>query len=287
MWLSPPSARKNGSVSDRIALVTGANRGYGSYVARHLTGAGFTVAALGRDEEATTAIADELSGLALIADLRDRDAVDDAIGSCIAQHGSFDVVVNNAGVGGTFATAWEAEPDDWWHTVEVNLRGTHNVTRAVVPGMVAAGRGRIVNVVSHAGTARWPYASAYVVSKAGLIKYGENLAAEVRRTGVVVFNYNPGILDVGLTRTLFNSTPAAGSLDALVAEWFHEQIDTGNGVDADLSAATLTRLAAGDADVLSGRYITAYDDLDALIARGAEIASSNAYTLGLITRSEE
>ncbi|MEY2469747.1 MAG: 2-hydroxycyclohexanecarboxyl-CoA dehydrogenase, partial [Actinomycetota bacterium] len=111
----------------------------------------------------------------------------------------------------------------------------------------------------------------------------ENLAAEVRRNGVVVFNYNPGVLDVGLTRTLFDSSPAPGSLDAKVADWFHEQIDTGNGVDPDLSAATLTRLAAGDADALSGRYLTAYDDLDALIARGPEIARSNEYTLGVVT----
>lgn len=266
----------------RMALVTGANRGYGAYVARHLAQAGFTVAALGRNEAQTRAIADELGGVALIADTLELAAVEDAVGKCVAERGAFEVLVNNAGVGGTFATAWEAEPEDWWHTVEVNVRGSHNVTRTVVPAMLAAGRGRVINVVSHAGTARWPYGSAYVVSKAALIKYGENLAAEVRRAGVVVLNYNPGILDVGLTQTLFESSPEEGSLDAMVADWFHREIEGGRGVDADASAATLVRLARGEADALTGRYITAYDDLDALIARGDDISRSNAHTLGLI-----
>ena len=266
----------------RLALVTGAGRGYGAVVARHLAAAGVTVAALGRDEAAVNAIAEEVGGVALIADVLDRERVTSEVARLVADRGAPDVLVNNAGVGGAFALAWEADDDEWWRTVEVNVRGTHNVTSATVPSMIAAGAGRVINVVSHAGTARWPYGSAYVVSKAGVIKYGENLAAETRKLGLTVFNYNPGILEIGLTATLFESQPAEGTLDAMVADWFRTQIAEGRGADADASAALLTRIALGDADVLSGRYLTAYDDLDALVARSEDIARSNAYTLGLL-----
>jgi NAD(P)-dependent dehydrogenase (short-subunit alcohol dehydrogenase family) len=178
--------------------------------------------------------------------------------------------------------AWEVDHDAWWRTVEVNVRGVHIVTTAVVPGMVSAGAGRIINVVSHAGTARWPYSSAYVVSKAGAIKYGENLAAEVRKHGVKVFNYHPGILEIGLTEKVFETEPEPGSLEEMVFGWFKKQIADGKSVDAVVAADTLVRLALGDADFLSGRYVTAYDDLDELISRGAEIADSRLYTLGLL-----
>ena len=266
----------------QLALVTGAGRGYGAVLARRLAAAGMTVAILGRDAERVGAVADEIDGVALVADVCDPDAIASGVRGLTERHGSVDVLVNNAGIGGPLGLAWEVDADDWWRTLEVNLRGAHTVTSAVLPGMVARGSGRVINVVSHAGTARWPYGSAYAVSKAALIKLGENLAAEVRRHGVVVLNYHPGILEIGLTDTLFAAAPPPGSVEAMVAEWFRTQIAEGRSVDADASAEQLVRLARGDADALSGRYLTAYDDLDAILARADEIAGSTAYTLGLI-----
>jgi NADP-dependent 3-hydroxy acid dehydrogenase YdfG len=270
------------SVRPQLALVTGAGRGFGAVVARRLAGAGIRVAALGRNPAAIEAIADETGGLSVIADVLDERRVDEGVRALVAEHGPIGVLVNNAGVGGTFGLAWEADRDAWWHTVEVNVRGTHNVTSAVVPSMVEAGAGRIINVVSHAGTARWPYSSAYVVSKAGVIKYGENLAAEVRRLGVKVFNYHPGILEIGLTENFFATDPQPGTLEGMVADWFRKQIAEGRSMDATVSADKLVRLAWGDADALSGRYLTAYDDLDELLSRSTEIVDANLYTLGLL-----
>jgi NADP-dependent 3-hydroxy acid dehydrogenase YdfG len=265
-----------------LALVTGAGRGYGTYLARHLAKAGAHVAVLGRDPVAIGAIADEIGGVAVIADVLDQPRIDEGVGKLVAAHGPVDILVNNAGVGGVFGLAWEVDRDDWWRTVEVNVRGTHNVTSAVLPGMVDAKAGRIINVVSHAGTARWPYGSSYVVSKAAVIKYGENLAAEVRKHGIVVLNFHPGILEIGLTEELFAGNPEPGTLYGMVAEWFREQIAAGRSLDADVSAAGLVRLALGEFDSLTGRYFTAYDDLDEILSRADEIAASNLYTLGLL-----
>jgi NADP-dependent 3-hydroxy acid dehydrogenase YdfG len=265
-----------------LVLVTGAGRGYGATVARHVAAAGFHVAVLGRDAHAIGAVAEEVGGRPVVADVLDRAAVERGIAGLVADHGPISVLVNNAGLGGPLALMWEADPDEWWATFEVNVRGTHNVTTAVLPGMFAAGAGRIINIVSHAGTARWPYGSAYAISKAAVIKLGENLAAEVRRHGVVVLNYHPGILEIGLTQTHFESAPEPGTTEAMVADWFRGEIAAGRSIDADLSAERLVRLVRGDADALTGRYLTAYDDLDAILAESDEIAGSTLYTLGLL-----
>ena len=247
-----------------------------------LAASGMRVAVLGRDEAAVAAVADKIGGQAIVADVLDRTRVIDGINELVAVHGPVDILVNNAGVAGTVGLAWEVDADAWWHTLEVNIRGTHNVTSAVVPGMIQAGSGRIINIVSHAGTARWPYVSDYVVSKAGVIKYGENLAAEVRRHGIAVFNFHPGILEIGFTATLFDSDPQPGTVEGMLADWFRKEIAAGHSADAEQSAALVVRLAAGDADLLTGRYLTAYDDLDELIGRADQIVESKGYTLGLL-----
>ncbi len=265
-----------------LALVTGAGRGYGAVVARRLADRGVTVALLGRDTAALEALAAEIGGLPLLADVLDREAVDSRVRELQSGHGTIDVLVNNAGVGGPLGLAWEVDTDAWWHTLEVNVRGTHNVTSAVLPGMLAARAGRVVNVVSHAGTHRWPYGSAYAVSKAAAIKLGENLAAEVRREGVTVLNFHPGILEIGLTDSLFKAEPAPGTTEGKVAQWFRDEISAGHSIDAEVSAKQLVRLAMGEADALTGRYITAYDDLDELLSRADDIVGTDHYTLGLI-----
>lgn len=266
-----------------LALVTGAGRGYGAMLARALAAAGHEVAVLGRNRSDVEAVAGEIGGVPLVADVLDEKALDAAVSALVAGHGPVDTLVNNAGVSGSFGLAWELDRDDWWRAVEVNVRGTHNATTAVLPSMLERGSGRIVNVVSHAGVARWPYGSSYAVSKAAVIKYGESLAAELKRRGVAVLNFHPGILEIGLTANLFASDPAPGTTMHMVAQWFRQQIAAGRSIDAEVSAAKLVRLASGDFDILSGRYLTAYDDLDDILRRAPEIAErDDLYTLGLI-----
>lgn len=264
-----------------LALVTGGGRGYGEVVARQLAAEGFLVAVLGRDEAALETVAESIGGIAVQADVLDAERVGQVVRELQAKRGAIDVLVNNAGLGGPLGPTWEVDPDEWWRTFEVNVRGTHTVTRAVVPDMVARRAGRIINVVSNAGVARWPYGSSYAVAKAAMIKHGENLAAEVRRHGVTVLNFHPGILEIGLTETLFAADPRPGTYEAMVADWFRTQIAEGRSIDAEVSAGQLARLARGDADALHGRYLTAYDDLDAIAATATGIAETD-YTLGLL-----
>jgi NAD(P)-dependent dehydrogenase (short-subunit alcohol dehydrogenase family) len=100
-----------------------------------------------------------------------------------AAAGPVDVLVSNAAQAGPIGPVAATDPDQWWRTLEVNLRGPLYCARAALPGMLTRRRGRIVNVSSGAGFAAWPMLSAYVVSKAALFRLSENLAAETRGHG--------------------------------------------------------------------------------------------------------
>jgi NAD(P)-dependent dehydrogenase (short-subunit alcohol dehydrogenase family) len=147
--------------------------------------------------------------------------------------------------------------------------------------MVERRRGRIVNVVSNAGAHRWPYFSAYAVSKAAAIKLTENLAAETRAHGVTVFAAHPGLVRAGLTDAALadGPRPAPGSRAERVRSWFERQLAEGRTVSAEEAAAFVVDLASGRADRLSGRYIAIEDDLDALIERAHEVQRDNLQAL--------
>ena len=266
----------------QVALVTGAGRGLGRAYARALASAGAAVAALARSAdqlEATVALVEAAGGraVALPADVADGPAVERAVAELERRLGPPDLLVNNAGVGGPIGPAWEVDPEQWWRTMEINLRGNFLCARAVLPGMVARRRGRIINLASNAGAFRWPLVSAYAVSKAALVKFTENLAAETRRHGVAVFAVHPGLVTVGLTEQALSADPAA-TTDAPMA-WIRQEVAAGRAVPPERSGALVLALAGGRADALSGRYLTVDDDLAALVASADAIRRDDLYTL--------
>jgi NAD(P)-dependent dehydrogenase (short-subunit alcohol dehydrogenase family) len=172
----------------------------------------------------------------------------------------------------------------WGHTFDVNLRGVFHCAQAVLPEMVARGRGRIVNVASSAGTVPWPYVSAYAISKAAVLHFTETLAKETRKQGLAVFALHPGIVRTAMVEGALQTDAPAEEPAGLVREWFQEQLAAGREVPAARAAEVVLRLAQGEADALSGRYLSVYDDLDALLARAEEIRRDNLYTLRLRQR---
>src|SRR6516164_7791947 len=123
--------------------------------------------------------------------------------------GPVDLLVNNAGRFGPVGPLAATDPDDWWQALEVNLRGPLYCTRAVLPGMLARGYGRIVNVSSGVGLTAIPMLSAYVVSKTALYRLSENLAAETREHGVTVFAIDPGLVRTAISESaLFCGGPS-------------------------------------------------------------------------------
>ncbi|MDQ3824947.1 MAG: SDR family oxidoreductase, partial [Actinomycetota bacterium] len=219
------------------------------------------------------------SAAAACADLSDPEAATTAVDKLRHELGPVDLLVNNAGVWGPLGLAWDVPEEDWWRTVEVNVRGVTLCSRLVLPEMVARRRGRIVNVTSHAGVVRWPMASAYSVSKAAVIKLTENLASEAKRYGVSVFSADPGVLTIGLGEIALTSTAPADSPEGRMREWVDRQLAEGRVAQPDQGAEVLLRIATGELDRLSGRHLSVHDDLDALLARTEDVLRDDLYVL--------
>lgn len=166
----------------RRAVITGGAQGIGLAVARRFAASGASVVIWDINGDAARAAADELGGVARQVELTD----DADVAAASAEAGAVDILVNNAGITGGNAKLWEIDPATWRQVMQVNLTAPYVICRALVPGMIARGYGRIVNVASIAGKEGNPNASHYSASKAGLIALTKSLGKELAGTGVVV-----------------------------------------------------------------------------------------------------
>jgi NAD(P)-dependent dehydrogenase (short-subunit alcohol dehydrogenase family) len=239
---------------------------------------GAAVAVCARTEDEITRVAREIEDrhgqvLAIRCDVSRRREVEGMVAAIEAEMGPVDLLVNNAGQFGPVGLLAATDPDDWWQTLEVNLRGPLYCAHAVLPAMLARGHGRIVNVSTSAGFAAIPFLSAYVVSKTALYRLTENLAAETRGHGVVIFAIAPGLVRTAMS----NSALACG--EASIEQWFKDGFANEEDVPAEVPATLVVYLASGAADVLSGRTIRATDDLAQLVDRVAKIEDHDLYVL--------
>ncbi len=174
----------------RVAVVTGGAQGIGFATAQRLQRSGATVVLWDLDTERLPGAVQALAGggpvSGEVVQLTDEAAVAAATAVTIARHGRIDILVNNAGITGGNAPTWELSPAAWRQVVEVNLIAPFLTCRAVVPGMIANGWGRIVNIASVAGKEGNPNASHYSASKAGLIGLTKSLGKELATKGVLV-----------------------------------------------------------------------------------------------------
>ena len=278
---SIPTVRR---LEGRVVLVTGASRGLGRLLAGALAGAGAAVGLVARSAEQLAETQFELIdgggvAVAVAADVSDPEALRVAVEVISRRLGPIDVLINNAGINGPIGAAWEVDPEDWWRTMEINLRSILTCTSLVLPSMIARRQGRIINITSQAGVTRWPLVSAYSVSKAAVIKLTENLAVELNRTGVTAFSIHPGLLPIGLSEPALESQASADSVEGKVYGWLRRELEEGRGVEPDAATHFVLRIAAGDCDSLSGRHLEVNDDLDALIERAETIRHEDLYTL--------
>ena len=264
--IGPPTAQP---LRNRTALVTGGGRGLGRLLATALADAGACVAVVGRTPRPLRDTAEELESrgvraLALTADLTAPETVRRAVEQVIGEFGALDILVNNAGVGGPVGPFWSTGEPDWRRALDVNLHGTAGACRAALPHMTARRSGRVINIVSVAGHNRWPYASAYSVSKAAIIKLTENLAHELAGHGVRTFSFHPGLLDLGLTRDHLERGETGDPWRDRIGDWLRAERDAGRFTPPERVGRALIHLADGTADPLTGRYLTAEDDIPAL-----------------------
>ena len=252
-----PSDRLEG-----VALVTGGGRGIGASIARELASAGMRVAVAARTPAQVEAVAEEIGGLGLVGDVSRREDVEGWARLVEAELGPIDLLAANAGIVVSEPAAWELEPEEWWRVLEVNLLGAYLSCRAVIPGMLERGGGRIVFTGSGAAYLPGSRNSSYGASKAALWRFGESLALQLRDRGIPVFVISPGLVRSEMTEDVFSDD----------APW----------TPPELAPRLVRVLASGRADALAGRYLHAeHDDIEDLIRRADEIVEQDLNAIRL------
>ena len=180
-----------GFLTGRNALVTGGGRGIGRAIAERLARDGAPVVVTRRTQAAIHEVAAAVGGVPVPKDLADRASIAAGVAEIAARVGRVDVLVNNAGA--SESAPFDRTGDEVWdRMIAVNVTSAFLLTRALVPAMIAAGWGRVVNLASNAGLTGYAYTAAYCASKHAMVGLTRAVALEVARTGVTVNAVCPG-----------------------------------------------------------------------------------------------
>ncbi|HYK75871.1 MAG TPA: 3-ketoacyl-ACP reductase [Daejeonella sp.] len=202
------------TLKNKIALVTGAGRGIGRAIALALAKEGVQVALLGRTEKSLQETAAQITNMGVktafaTADVAEMSQVNKAVAKLTAELGPINILVNNAGIG-KFGTFLELDPVEWEQIIRVNLMGVYYTTRAVLPAMIEAQTGDIINIGSTSGLRASAGSSAYSASKFALQGLTEALMYEVRKHNIRVMGLNPSTVatDLAFELSLTDGDPA-------------------------------------------------------------------------------
>jgi NAD(P)-dependent dehydrogenase (short-subunit alcohol dehydrogenase family) len=277
-------------LAGRCAVITGASQGFGRTVAEAFLSEGSDVAICARDETAIAATADELRTAhpgrrvsALRVDVANESDVDRLFEAAESELGHVNVVVVNAGVYGPKGSIETVDWDAWVDAIRINLIGAVYTCRRGLPSLRRAGGGKIVILSGGGATRPLPNLSAYAASKAGIVRFGETLAEELRSEGIDVNMVAPGALNTRLLAEILEAGPA------VVGPAFYEQAQRqseSGGTPLELGAGLCVFLASAQSDGVTGKLISAqWDPWDRFEAERARL-DGDVYTLRRIVPEE-
>jgi len=230
----------------KCAVVTGAAQGIGRAVTERFLASGASVALWDRDaglvEKTGSALAGAGRTLAVAADVGDLASVEAAAKASREALGRIDILVNNAGIAGPNHNLWEYPPEAWDDVIRIDLAGVFYCCRAILPGMIEHGYGRVVNVASVAGKEGNPTASPYSAAKAGVMALTKSLAKEVAKHDIAVNCITPA---TAATRILDQVAPE-------FVEYMRSRIPRGRFVAVDEIAAMVAWMVSAENSFTTG-----------------------------------
>jgi NAD(P)-dependent dehydrogenase (short-subunit alcohol dehydrogenase family) len=193
--------------------------------------------------------------------------VEQVVAAARAEFGPATLLVNNAGMAGPFGPIGMLDPDEWWTAQATHVFGPFLYMTNVLPDMIRAKKGRIINVASLGGTRILPYLSGYCMGKASEIRLTEQVAAEVKQHGISAFAIEPGTVYTEMAESTINDPDAQRWLPGMLQSLKNVRANEDPAKGFARCASMCLRLASGRYDGLSGRYLTPEDDFDALLSQ--------------------
>ena len=268
-----------GRLQGRVALITGGGRGIGRAIARAYAAEGALLGLAARTDAELRATAEEIRAefgsevTTTVTDVRVREQVDNAVSHTEERFGPIDVMVNNAGNTGEIGPLWKLDPERWANVISVHVLGTYYGCRAVIPGMLERGRGRIVNMSGVGG----PNDTSYDAAKTAIVNMTENLSVELAGTGITVNAISPGSIHTRMWEEVRDMALAAGDMETYEKGVL---VTSGGGASIERAAELAVLLGSDDCGALSGRLIrAALDTFEDIPARVDEIMASDALLL--------
>ena len=242
------------ALAGKVVIVTGASRGIGAAAAEALAAAGAAVMLTARDGALAAKVAGKISdaggkAASMPCDVADYAAVEGLVTAATQLFGRPDILVNNAGVIEPIVTIAQSDPAAWAKSIEINLVGAFNAVRAVLPGMIAAGGGTIVNVSSGAALRPLEGWSAYCSGKAGMAMLTQAIKLEESAHGIRVFGFQPGTTDTDMQVLI-----RASGMNMI------SQIPRENLTPVAHPARAIVYLCTPDADDLAGAEFSLRDE---------------------------
>jgi NAD(P)-dependent dehydrogenase (short-subunit alcohol dehydrogenase family) len=279
-------------LEDKRILITGASHGLGACVARTLWRRGANLLLVARSENALLDLRAELmAGVrggqrvqVLVIDLRVPEAVAAIMSEARKQWDRIDVLINNAATLGPIGKLWENDWEEWQTTIGLNLLAPVRLCRACVPWMKECGHGKIINLSGGGATGPRPNFSAYATAKAGLVRFSEILAHEVRDFNIQVNSVAPGSMNTEMLQAILRAGPEKSG----AGEYARAVKQAEGGKESLQRAADLCAfLASSASDGITGKLVSAaWDPWKRLPEHLGDLRDSDIYTLRRITPKE-
>jgi NAD(P)-dependent dehydrogenase (short-subunit alcohol dehydrogenase family) len=266
----------------KVVLVTGSGRGIGREIALCFAKSGASVAVTGRTklqvdaatEDVKSVLEKDAKAIGVVADGLKRDDLERLVKEVTEQLGEIDVLVCNAGTN-TFMPFHLTEADDWWYSMEINVRSPVELTRLILPSMRKRNTGTLIYTSSRAANANLPWTTAYNSSKIAITRFAGSLQAELdivqkmdagfEQNGISTFSIHPGEIETDLHETAF---PEKTKQEAPYVMEFMAKIGKNRPhFDISLPAWTCVFLASDKGKKLKGQFVDCTRDLDETISK--------------------